>query len=127
MKKLLLLFLSIIIITGCNKKQEINNIIKVNQNELIIKEQVVNNLTLSDITLYYEKGLSTFNVKIKNNTENNITISNFNVTFKNKNGTIITTLKANDINLIETNTTKDISIVSDIDLSNAYSVEYEIN
>ncbi len=126
MKKILLLFLSIIIVTGCNEKNEINDLIKVNQNELIIKEQVVNNLTLSDITLYYEKGISTFNVKMKNNTENNITVSDFSATFKNKNGTIITTLKANNINSIDANSTKDISIASDVDLSSAYSVEYEI-
>lgn len=126
MKKILFVIISILILTGCNKKEEVTNLIKVNQNENIIKEQVVSNLTLTDVSLYYEKGLSTFNAKIKNDTENDIAISDFNIVFKNENGTIIIKLKENDINIIEANSSKNISIVSDIDLSNAYSVEYEI-
>ena len=126
MRKILIILFGLVLITGCGGNKETTELIKVNQNDNIIKEQVVSNLTLNNTTLYYEKGVSTFNVKINNNSENNINISSFKIIFKNQNGTIITTLMANDINEIKSHDNKNVLITSDIDLSNAYSVEYEI-
>ena len=126
MKKILIIIFSLLLLTGCTSKKNNDEFIKVNQNENVIKEQTIADLKINDITLYYDKGVSNFRAKINNETENNINISEIKIIFKNKNETIITSLIVNDINEIPLQSYKYITMTSDIDLSDAYSIEYEI-
>ena len=127
MKKIIILILSLFLITGCslfNKEAVVNS--EVNNNADIIKEQIVGNFTVSNISLVYLNGTSNFDVNITNNTEEELTISRFNVTFKTKSGTVITTISGNTGIKVQAKGTIEESMVSDVDLSNAYSVEYDI-
>ncbi len=122
MKKILLVITLLLILTGCSiNKEHINS--KVNNNELIVKEQTISNLKFSDVSLYYEKGISTFKVTITNLGE---TVSpNLEVVFKNENDTVITTLDGT-FGEIDKNSFISLTLTSDVDLSKAYKVEYII-
>ena len=123
MKKVLLLIISLFLITGCSKGEEHKNA-QVNNNENIVKEQTIGNLKLSDVSLIYEKGVSTFKVTITNNGEK-FTPNSFIVSFKNENDTVITELDGS-FGEIEKDTFIALTLTSDIDLSKAYKVEYTI-
>ena len=122
MKKILLVIVSFLFITGCSK-QIFNNPV-VNNNELIVKEQVIDNLRFSDASLIYEKGISTFKVNITNNGDK-VSPNGLDVIFKNENDTVITTLDGT-FGDIEKDSFIALTLTSDIDLSKAYKVEYKI-
>ena len=127
MKKIAIIIISILLVTGCSilKKENIENSV-VNNNSNIIKEQTVYNLDLNNVSLIYFKGTSTFNVKVTNNTDSDINISKFTVIFKAKSGSIITTVSGNIGDKIPAKNSIETSLTSDVDLSDAYSVEYDI-
>lgn len=121
MKKLVILLSFLIIITGCKDKNE--NLEKniANLNEGVIKNTQINDLYMTNTSLIYESGISTFKVDIENK---GIAIDKkIKIVFKNKNGSIITTLISNLVtfNQSETNT---LLLSTDYDLTNAYSLEY---
>ena len=126
MKKILIIIVSVLLFTGCTNNETSNNS-KVNTNENIIKEQVIGNVNINNISLTYKEGTSNFKMTITNIADQNININNFKVTFKSKSGSIITVLNGFSLDNIEPNTSLEIVLDSDIDLSKAYSVEYEIN
>lgn len=126
MKKILIIIVSVLLITGCTNNETSNNS-KVNTNENITKEQVIGNVNINNISLTYKEGTSNFKMTITNIADQNININNFKVTFKSKSGSIITVLNGFSLDNIEPNTSLEIVLDSDIDLSKAYSVEYEIN
>ena len=123
MKKVLLVITLLLVFTGCGTKT-LNKNSKVNNNELVIKEQVINNLKFSDVSLYYEKGISTFKVTITNLGEK-INPNSLNIVFKNENDTVITTLDGT-FGEIDKDNFIALTLTSDIDLSSAYKIEYEI-
>ena len=51
MKKVLFVLTLLLVFTGCSSKDNKTNS-KVNNNELVLKEQVVNNLLFSDVSIY---------------------------------------------------------------------------
>ena len=122
MKKILVILLSLVLVTGCSSK--IFNNSKVNNNENIIKEQTFGNLVINNISLVYEKGVYTFKFTLTNNGDK-ANVSKLNITFKNENDSVITTLDGS-FGEIDANTSLDMVLTSDIDLSNAYKVEYEL-
>ena len=127
MRKIILCFISIILVTGCsffNKEDVINS--EINNNDNIIKEQVVGNFKISGVSLDYLNGTSTFNVSVTNTTEQELNITSFKAIFKTKNGNVIATLESDLRGKIGSNSTLEASMISDVDLSNAYSVEYDI-
>lgn len=122
MKKVVLVIITLLLVTGCSLNKSHNNS-KVNNKEFVVQEQTIGNLKFSDVSLIYEKGISTFKVTITNLGDN---ISpNLNVIFKNENDTIITTLDGT-FGEIEKNSFIALTLTSDVDLSNAYKVEYEV-
>ena len=124
MKKFLVLVALLFLLTGCNSdKKETSNI--TNDNENVIKEQVVDELKINDVSLIYDGSMSTFTANINNTSDKEISISKFEVDVKNESGNKLTTLLATGMN-IEANSSFMITITSDIDLSKAYSVEYHI-
>lgn len=126
MKRLLIVLGLLMIFTGCKEASTTNNI-KTNNNENIIKEQVVGNLLLNQVSLTYEKGTSTFSVQITNQTSESVAINQFDVTFKTKNGSVIATLQGTLGDSLDGNTSIVITMTSDIDLTKAYSLEYNIS
>ena len=126
MKRLLIVLGLLMIFTGCKEASTTNNI-KTNNNENIIKEQVVGNLLLNQVSLTYEKGTSTFSVQITNQTSASVAINQFDVTFKTKNGSVIATLQGTLGDSLDGNTSIVITMTSDIDLTEAYSLEYNIS
>lgn len=126
MKRLLIVLGLLMIFTGCKEASTTNNI-KTNNNENIIKEQVVGNLLLNQVSLTYEKGTSTFSVQITNQTSESVAINQFDVTFKTKNGSVIATLQGTLSDSLDGNTSIVITMTSDIDLTEAYSLEYNIS
>lgn len=126
MKKILIL-LAVILLTGCSfNKDDISNS-KINHNSGIIAEQTINNLTMSDVLLSYQDGISTFQVTVKNNAMEDVVINEFNVVFKTENGSMITTLYGALGDTLKGEDSITVTITSDIDLSEAYSLEYQIN
>ncbi|MBP3766365.1 MAG: hypothetical protein J6G98_04215 [Bacilli bacterium] len=123
MKKVLLFIISLLFITGCSSKDNHINA-KVNNNELILKEQVIDSLKFSDISLMYEKGTSTFRVTITNTGEK-ISPESLNIIFKSKSDSVITILDGT-FGEIDKGTSIDLTLTSDVDLSDAYKIEYEI-
>lgn len=124
MKKILVLVALLFLLTGCNSdKKETSNI--TNDNENVIKEQVVDELKINDVSLIYDGSMSTFTANINNTSDKEISINKFEVDIKNESGNKITTLLGTGMN-IEPNSSFMITITSDIDLSKAYSIEYHI-
>ena len=122
MKKVLFVLTLLLVFTGCSSKDNKTNS-KVNNNELVLKEQVVNNLLFSDISLVYEKGISTFKVKITNQGEK--VSPNLEIVFKGESDNVIETLDGS-FGEIDKDNFIALTLTSDVDLSNAYKVEYII-
>lgn len=127
MKKIIMIIISLLLITGCSANEQKNNNSKVNNNENITKEQTIGDFKISNVSLISENGSSTLKITITNTTDHNVNINDFKVTFKSKSGSVITILNGFSIEDVEPNLGLDISLDSDIDLSKATSVEYEIN
>ena len=122
MKKVLFVLALLLVFTGCSSKDNKTNS-KVNNNELVLKEQVVNNLLFSDVSLVYEKGISTFKVKITNQGEK--VSPNLEIVFKGESDNVIETLDGS-FGEIDKDNFIALTLTSDVDLSNAYKVEYII-
>lgn len=120
MKKIILLVSFMFIITGCNEKELILENDKVNLNEAVIAEKEINDIKISDTSVIYSSGITT--VKFNLSSLNNIYIKQVKLIFKNFAGTEMVTL----IGYIdsEIKEKKEIVITSDIDLTNAYDIEY---
>ncbi len=112
-----------VFITGCgcnDKKEEFFETNKVNLNDGVIQDQELDNFKTHNTSVIYEKGITTFKTELISNGETHI--NNIKVIFKTKSGKVITELVGylnQDIN-----GKININITSDIDLSNAYSIEY---
>ncbi len=127
MKKIIIIIMSIILITGCSNSKTDEKNAKVNNNENITKEQVIGNYSVSNASLVYDKGTSIFKITITNITNSPLNINDFKITFKSESGSVITVLNGFSIDDMEPNVGLEISLDSDVDLSDAASVEYEIN
>lgn len=120
MKKLIILIF-LLFLTGCGEKEEekvYTN--KVNLNDKVISEQVVNDVKFYDTSVIYDRGITTLRTTLKSDSD--INISKIYVVFKNYNGTEITKLEGYINKNVKDET--DLVITSDIDLTNAYSIEF---
>lgn len=126
MKKIYLVIL-ILILTGCSNKNEetlISN--KVNLNEYVIEDKQIDSLITSNTSVIYDNGITTFKTTLTNNGDG-IFIDNLNVKFLNKNNTEIITLKGELKKTLKNSEKTQITIISDIDLTDAYKIEYHID
>ncbi len=121
---LLSLLILFFIYNSINSKPKQKNI-ELNNNVNVIKDQTLENLNITNVSLTISKNkTSTFSADVTNNLDSN-DIEYINIIFKDKNGNIITTLlgyvglelKKGDMTKIYTET--------NIDLRNVDSVEYE--
>lgn len=120
MKKIIIVIF-LILLTGCNEKDELLEADKVNLNDSVIENKTIGNISTSDTSVIYNQGLTTFKVTLTNNAEE-IYLNKIKVIFKTKNDSVITNLEGYiGQTLIDTTI---ITLTSDIDLTNAYSIEY---
>lgn len=120
MKKVFIILL-LLLVSGC-QNEEIKETNIVNDHQNVIQNQIVNGLEFTNVSLIYEKGIYNFQVDVKN--ESNFNVNKIKVVFKNNNQTEIITLEKN-IEL-QVNEEATLSLSTDIDLINAYFVEYVI-
>ena len=151
MKKIIslsfMLLLCLTLVTGCGKsnkeetttdekniKEEINDdgTLKEdkNENKGVLKEQVVEGITLNNVELKSTAYSSTMSVTAINNTNNDITFNYFKVYFKDKDGKNIlgenVFAVASLFGTINSKESKTLNLNADRDLSNVYSISYEM-
>ena len=122
MKKIFIVLI-LILFTACNNDELKLEANKVNLNDLVIEDKIINNFLVTDTSVIYDSGLTTFKATLKNN--GGVTkINKVNITFKTKNNSTITTLVGYINKELKQSEKTDILVTSDIDLTNAYSIEY---
>ena len=137
MKKMILtlsiLICCLCIITGCGKKndkgiKQDNNtpVVKENTNENVIKDQTVSGIEFTNTSLKIVDGMSTIVTKITNNTNGEYTKDSFTIIIKDNNGKVIQEIPGYINRSIPVGESLVISSGVDVDLSNAYSVEYKV-
>ena len=151
MKKIIslsfMLLLCLTLVTGCGKsnkketttdekniKEETNDdgTLKEdkNENKGVLKEQVVEGITLNSVELKSTAYSSTMSIKATNNTDSVITFQYLKVYFKDKDGKTI--LGENEFAVaslfgtINSKESKTLNLNADRDLSNVYSISYEM-
>ena len=120
MKKLFLCFAILFLLTGCGKEKEEFETNLVNLNEGVIEDKVIGDISLHNTSVIYEKGVSTYKTELSVSKETYI--KQMTVTFKSKNGMILTTLTSYIDKTIKDKI--NITISSDVNLTNAYQTEY---
>lgn len=123
MKKIYIL-LFCIMWTGCSSSSISPTYIETNYNENIIKEQTIDGLYMNNVSVLYEKGFTTFQVDVTNQSGQDIIKKKFDVIFKTTSGVVITTLHGSLEN-VNVGSVFHVVLTSDIDLSDAYSLEYK--
>ncbi|HPF83720.1 MAG TPA: hypothetical protein PLV83_06135 [Bacilli bacterium] len=131
-KTILALCLTVLLIaTGCGKKAKDNDKNKVaepkvNTNEGVIKDKVVEELTLTNTSLVSTGNSAVLVTKVTNPTNEDKYVKIFNITVKDKDGNIITTLKGYVGGVVPKGESREITSNVDRNLDNAYTVEYEL-
>ena len=130
MKKIILIFLLLVTLTGCGKtnneevKEETEEI-KYITSDTLKEEKEISGLKLEFISLEYNKGISTLKVRVTNESDTESIEKYVNILYKNSEGNIVYTALGYIKKLSPGEDT--VLIVNDtIDLSNVESVEYEV-
>ena len=130
MKKIILILLLLVTLTGCGKtnneevKEETEEI-KYITSDTLKEEKEISGLKLEFISLEYNKGISTLKVRVTNESDRETIEKYVNILYKNSEGNIVYTALGYIKKLSPKEDT--ILIVNDnIDLSNVESVEYEV-
>ena len=114
------------IITGCFKKEEKKEEVKVNTNENVIKDQEVEGLKMTNTSLVYENGTTVLVTEVINEKEEDITVKRIRIKVKDKEGNILTTLIGTIADTIKPGESRTIETETPLDLSKAESVEYSV-
>lgn len=131
MKKTLLVILSLFLVvglaTGCGcSKKETKKEDKFNTNEEVIKDQVVEELKLTNTSLKVDDNYSTLVTLVSNPTSEDKEVRVFNIYVKDKDGKEIVTLQGYVGDVIPAGESREITSNVDMDLSKAASIDYEI-
>lgn len=126
MKKIILVFLITTLITGCgcNKKEEKEEK-KYNTNQEIIKEQIVEEIKIEFISLEYENKISTLKTRVTNTSKERQAEKYININYKNEEE-ILVHRQLGYVKELEPNETTILISNSEIDLTKATKVEYEV-
>ena len=85
--------------------------------------QTVESLTFTDASILDNK----LTVIVKNDTENDYNLKTIDVSFVDSSGNTITTIKGYVGNTLKSNDSKKLVVQTDKDISNTYSITYNIN
>ena len=134
----LVISLCLCVITGCgcNKKKKTESKKKVvdpestiydlNTNKGIVEDKELKGLKFTKTSLKTSEYYSTLLTKVENTTDKDIYVKIFNIYFKDKDGKLV--LKAHGYvgGVVPAHDSRNISTSVDMDLKNAYNVEYEM-
>lgn len=128
MRKIILIIFSLLLITGCNKEEQIEILEpnKVNLNEKVIEEKQINDLLFKNTSIIYDKNMTTFKTTLINN-GNDIDIKNIYVECYSKNNFKILTLTKEINKKIKNREKFQITIATDIDLTDIYEIKYNLD
>lgn len=125
-KLILIGLISLSLLTvGCNKKEEPIPETKVNINENVIKDQEVDGFSMTNTSLVYDEGKTTFITNVTNNTGSATEATVIKINVKDSDGNIITTF---DDFIIPLQVGESTSIIGNaaMDITYASSIEYII-
>lgn len=121
---------------GCTKKQtkveekkdtfvedQVSNI---NKSSEVIDDKEKNGFKFTNTSLVYENGISTLVTEVTNISSETKYLGTFNIYAKDKDGNIIVTLAGLVDDKLEPNTSKTITASVSINISDAYSIEYDV-
>lgn len=114
---------------GCNNKtsKEKKDDIGFSANFNISNDQEVDGLKITNVSMIIDKnGKSSYSAIVKNNTDEAYSLTNIKATFKNKDGNTIETLVGYIGPSLNPDESQSLTLNTDKDLTNAYTVEYEI-
>ncbi len=130
MKKVLIIFVLALCVTGCGcKRKNKDNYPKLPDtvNYDISKKQTVDGIVFDNIVVIKnENGMTHFRANITNSNKSNYSIKSVHVTFKNKKGKEITTLVPYIETKLKPNEVKRITATTAEDLSKAVKVTFDI-
>ncbi len=132
MKKILVVLISTLLITGCgiktqdNVKEQPKEEVKAITEKEVIKDQVVDGLNLTNTSLTLTNGVWKLVTQVTNNTGSDYNLDKFEIIIKDIQGQEIKRLTGYVGNTIANGSTKTINTSTDFDLSKAAKVEYEI-
>lgn len=98
-KIIICLILIVVIVIGVlafcfsnNLKDSSNEKLEYNKNSLVIKDSMFKGLSITNLKLKVENGISTFKGIVTNNTDSDISLSDFEVVFKDNAGNVVETM-----------------------------------
>ena len=101
--------------------------IKYNTNEGIVKDKEINGILFTNIECAYDGNISLITYTIKNNTKETINLKEYEVNIKDKEGKLLAIMSPNLDKEIAPGESFDTGNSIDIDLSNAYSMELNLD
>ena len=110
-----------------NKKEDKEPEIQANTNKNVIKDQEVGGFRFSNTSLIIENGESKLTTEVKNITDQDLSLQSFDIIVKDKNGKEMTTLLGYVGESIKVGEVKTLTSETDVDLTNASSIEYVLN
>lgn len=125
MKKILLLLLSLILVTGCGCEKKEKPTDKNNEQQNIVTDISVSKLDMVDFITFYEEGISEIYYTVENNTEEVISYNSVICEMYNEENNLIYSLRS-DLGTLNPNESKDIKESVAMDLSKVYNVKYSV-
>lgn len=128
MKKIVIMLIGIIFITGCgcDNKKNVDEIIKENVQQEVVKDQSVDVFNFTNTSLTYQKNTTLFVTKVTNTSSETQYLKQFKIHVWGKDGKEIRTLTGFVGSSFEPNESKIINSSCGEDLTNASRVTYEI-
>lgn len=130
MKKIIVLTLSILLLTGCacskkeEVKEEVENIVEVNE-ETVTSEQTIDGIRFKNVSLVVKDGKTEFRVTLENTITTVKKISHLEIKFKDASDNVIKTVNHYDFNNLKKGDTQNLSYSFDLDMSNIKKIEYK--
>ena len=123
MKKILLIVLSLLVITGCscNKKEQKNN-----NNRSVIKDQIFDKLKFTNLSIKVNNGVTTVITRVENNTGVDLESTEFSIIIKDKNGNEIDILNAKIDAFVKNGEYMDITSKTNKDIKEVAIIEYKL-
>lgn len=126
MKKILLVILSLILVTGCGcTKNEDKKDNQVDNTQSSVADTKVNKLDIIDFVTLYEDGISEVYYTIENNTEEEITYNYVTCDMYDKDDNLIYTLKT-ELGTLKAGESKDIDVSVTVDLTKVVKTKYNV-
>lgn len=130
MKKIIVLTLSILLLTGCacskkeEVKEEVENIVEVNE-ETVTSEQTIDGIRFKNVSLVVKDGKTEFRVTLENTITTVKKISHLEIKFKDASDNVIKTVNHYDFNNLKKGDIQNLSYSFSLDMSNVKKIEYK--